>query len=222
MILKAEGIKKQFYRKKESSNYFEAVKPLDFTVSSGELVVIQGRSGSGKSTLLNMLSGILKPDAGKIFYDDTDIYSMKDEALSVFRNENTGFIPQGKSAVMSLTLYENIMVPLTIYGKSDEEKAKSLMERFDISNLKDAKPSELSGGELRRMSIARALMKDPEVIFADEPTGDLDDENTKVVFEALKKASDDGAIVIIVTHEEDGKNYADKMYRMNAGELIEG
>ncbi len=219
MKLKAVDIRKEFIRELRDTNVFEAVKPCNIEISEKEFIVVSGKSGSGKSTLLNMLSGILEPTSGEVLYDDKNIYSMKDEELSKFRNKHIGFIPQGKSAIMSLSVLENVMVPLSLYGERDEEKALLLLEKFDIADLKDVMPDELSGGELRRMSIARALMRDPDVIFADEPTGDLDDENTRIVFEALRKTADEGTAVFVVTHEEDGKSYSDRAYRMNSGEL---
>lgn len=222
MEVHAENIKKEFLRKSKGSNVFEAVKSCNFELSKGCLSVIKGRSGGGKSTLLNMLSGILEPTEGKIFYDDTDIYALGDEKLSVFRNENIGFIPQGRSSVASLNVFENILLPNILYGKKNEERALELMEEFGILDLKDVYPKELSGGELRRMAIARSLINSPKVLFADEPTGDLDDENTKVVFEALKKIAHNGCAVLMVTHEEGAQKYADRIFRMDAGVLNVG
>lgn len=219
MEVRAVNIKKEFIRKGRGTNIFTAVDTCSLTLSSGQLTVIQGRSGGGKSTLINMLSGILMPTSGSVFYDDRNIYEMKDEALSAFRNEHIGFVPQGKSAIASLTVLENILLPLTLFGEKDDGLAEALMEQFSIGHLKEAMPSELSGGELRRMAIARAMIRKPEVIYADEPTGDLDDENTEIVFKALKKMAQNGAAVLMVTHESDASAYADAMYRMDSGKL---
>ena len=219
MQIRAEKIKKEFYRKSKGTNIFAAVNTCDFIMEEGTLTVIKGRSGGGKSTLMNMLSGILQPTEGKILYGDVDIYSMKDKELSEYRNRHIGYVPQGKSAIVSLSVIENIMLPEILYGESNEDGAVELMDKFGITHLRDAMPEELSGGELRRMAIARALIRKPEVLFADEPTGDLDDDNTVIVFEALREIANNGTAVLMVTHENDAEKYADKIYRMDAGEL---
>ena len=219
MQIRAEKIKKEFYRKSKGTNIFAAVNTCDFIMEEGTLTVIKGRSGGGKSTLMNMLSGILKPTEGKILYGDVDIYSMKDKELSEYRNRHIGYVPQGKSAIVSLSVMENIMLPEILYGENNEDGAVELMDKFGIAHLRDAMPEELSGGELRRMAIARALIRKPEVLFADEPTGDLDDDNTVIVFEALREIANNGTAVLMVTHENDAEKYADKIYRMDAGEL---
>ena len=222
MEVKAWNIKKDFVRKSRETNVFTAVHPCDFLLPGGKLAVVKGRSGGGKSTLLNILSGVLAPTTGKVCYDDQDIYALSDEKLSEFRNRHIGYIPQGKSAVSSLTVLENILLPLTLYGDRDDQEAMRLMELFEISHLRDVLPNELSGGELRRMAIARAMMRKPEVLFADEPTGDLDDQNTALVFRALREICDQGTAVMVVTHEGEASGYADRIYRMDAGELDDG
>ncbi len=221
MIIRGENIKKEFIRKSGGTNVFTAVKSCSIELVSGTLTVVRGRSGGGKSTLLNMLSGILPPTEGKVFYDDRDLYEMNDDELSAFRNRTIGYIPQGKSAISSLTVEENILLPLVLYGETDEKEAERLMELFDLTGLRDARSEEMSGGELRRMAIARALIRKPAVLFADEPTGDLDDENTAVVFNILKDAAAEGMAVLVVTHEGEAVGYADKVFRMDGGELKE-
>ena len=219
MVIRGENIKKEYIRKHGGSNVLTAVDTCSIELAPERLTVVRGRSGSGKTTLLNMLAGILQPSEGRVFYDDTDIYAMNDEAVSAFRNRNIGYIPQGKSAVASLTVRENILLPLTLYGKTDDAGADQLIREMDLWELRDARPEEMSGGELRRMAIARALLQRPAVIFADEPTGDLDDENTAAVFQMLKRAADDGAAVMVVTHEGEAAGYADFIYRMDKGVL---
>ncbi len=217
----AKQITKQFRRKRSESNVFLAVEPCDLTVSPGIMTVVSGRSGSGKSTLMNMLAGILTPTEGVVEYDGENIYQKNDRELSRFRNENIGYIPQGQSAVDTLTVLENVMVPLLLYGERDEKKALELLERFSIADLKDMKMQKLSGGELRRLAIARALIRDPKVLFADEPTGDLDDENTQIVFRALQDIARSGTAVLVVTHEEDARIYADRLLNMESGKLTQ-
>lgn len=221
MEVRAQNILKLYHRRRGGANAFAAVEPCDFLLPAGKLTVIGGRSGSGKSTLLNMLAGILTPSQGQVMYDGADLYAMQDDALSRFRAMNIGYIPQGRSAVSSLTVMENVMLPLILSGEAGEQKALEEMRRFGILDLKDAMPEKLSGGELRRMAIARALMRSPKVLFADEPTGDLDDENTELVFRELRRIADTGCAVLMVTHEESASAYADRLFRMNAGRVEE-
>ena len=212
MILKADNISKTFFRSTGSANYFYAVSTLSLEVPSESVTVLTGRSGSGKTTLLNMLAGILEPTEGKVLLDDTDLYRLKDDALSRFRNERIGVVPQGRSAVDTLTVMENILLPAKLYGKNaPAEEVRQWMDDFEIDHLADAMPRELSGGELRRMAIIRALV---------QPTGDLDDENTEKVLSALSSfAHDRKKAVFIVTHENDALKYADRAFRMEKGRI---
>ena len=221
MNLKADNISKTFFRNTGSANYFYAVSPVSLEVPSESVTVLTGRSGSGKTTLLNMLAGILEPTEGKVLLDDTDLYSLKDDTLSCFRNERIGVVPQGRSAVDTLTVMENILLPARLYGKNaSAEETRQRMEDFEIGHLADAMPRELSGGELRRMAIIRAIVQNPDVLFADEPTGDLDDENTEKVLSALYSfAHDRKKAVFIVTHENDALKYADRVFRMEKGRI---
>ena len=223
MILKGEAISKQFIRKNRNSNVFYAVKECSIEIKNGELIEVVGRSGSGKSTLLNMLSGILTPSTGRVMLDDLDLYQLEDSQLSRFRNEHFGIVPQGYSAISSLTVLENVMLPYTLYDGEEDgtDRAKELLDRIGIMDLSEVYPQELSGGELRRMAIARALVRKPDILFADEPTGDLDDENTKLILELLKSAAQDGVAVLMITHDVEAKQYADCIYRMDGGELRE-
>ena len=217
MILRAEKIAKWYYRKSGESNRFFA----DIQLESGSLTVLMGRSGSGKTTFLHMLGGLLIPDAGKVWVDDKDLYAMNDAELSRYRNQHIGIISQGHTAVQSLSVLENVMLPQVMYGDKDGGTglAGEWLTRFGMQDLQEAFPSELSGGELRRMSIARALAGKPEILLADEPTGDLDDENTQLVMKALREAADEGTAVLVVTHESDALDYADQRWQMNAGVL---
>ena len=221
MEITATGIKKDFIRKMAGTNVYTAVDTCGITLRPGTVSVIKGRSGSGKTTLLNILAGILPPTEGTVLYDDANIYEMTDESLSDFRNKHIGYVPQGKSAVASLSVRENILLPFTLFGENETGRADELIDKFDIGHIRNAAPEELSGGELRRMAIARALVREPEVLFADEPTGDLDDENTEIVFGILREQAKGGKTVLVVTHENEAEKYADKVYRMNGG-MLEG
>lgn len=221
MKLEAKGVKKDFARGGNSGSVLEAVKPLDFSLESGELVEITGRSGSGKSTLLSMMAGMLVPTGGSICIDDTDIYSMKEEERSRLRNDRIGLIPQGHTALRSLTVLENVMLPFVLYHRETppEDRAKELLQKVGLFDMKDERPNALSGGELRRMAVARALLMKPEVLLADEPTAGLDDENVELVMELLRSAADEGASVLLVIHENEARKYADCVFNMDGGRL---
>lgn len=221
MIVKADEITKQFLRKRENRNVFYAVEKTTAEFRGGNLIMIYGQSGSGKSTLLNMLGGILQPSSGRVFYDETELYAMDDEELSKFRNQHIGVIPQGQTAIHSMNVRENVLLPFSLYGKGipaeTRAQADRMLEEMGIADLSGVMPSELSGGELRRMAIARALIHEPEVIFADEPTGDLDDENTRTVLSILRRQADMGRLVMVVTHDREVAEFADLIYRMSGG-----
>ena len=229
MDLHASSVKKDFIRKRQDSNVFTAVSETELTLTAGSLTVVTGRSGSGKSTLLNMLSGLLCPTSGRVLAGDTDLYRLPDRALSAFRNQHFGLVPQGQTAIFTLTVEENILLPLTLYGirrkdlpqlEASKARMEELLAMTGIADLKAVMPSELSGGEMRRMAIARALIRDPEILFADEPTGDLDDANTRIVLSLLRQIANQGKTVFLVTHEKEAASYADRLYRMEQGQLI--
>lgn len=220
MILRAEKISRQYFRQSKNRNVFMALQETDFTLEQGSLTVVMGRSGSGKSTFLNILAGLLEPTSGKVFLNNTDFYALEDEERSKLRNHAIGIIPQGQTGLHSLTVLENVLLPCTMYGeKEPREEALALLEKTGIADLQNTYPNELSGGEMRRMAIARALIRKPQILLADEPTGDLDDENTKTVFMLLRDIAKTGTAVLLVTHERDAVEYADKIYRMDAGVL---
>ena len=220
MQLNAEGLSKRYFRKTGEANFFEAVKRVDFSLRPGRVTLLMGRSGSGKTTLLHMMAGLLKPSEGRVTLGETDLYALDDAPLSRLRNERIAVVPQARSAVETLTVRENLLLPgLLGGGKEDEAAAQRWMERLGIASLADSRPKELSGGELRRMAIARAMMRSPEVLMADEPTGDLDDENTALVLGLLREAAGNGAAVLIVSHEAEALAYADEAFRMDAGVL---
>ncbi len=221
MRIKADNISKRYFRKTGSANYFYAVHPVSLEIVPGEVTVLTGRSGSGKTTLLNILSGLLMPTEGKVWLDDTDLYDLADKDLSRLRSGRLGIVPQGRSAVDTLTVLENILLPARLYSRNlPREAAAQWMEKLGIAHLRDARPAELSGGELRRMAIVRALAQEPEILFADEPTGDLDDENTSLVLSAFRGfAHEQDKAVFMVTHENDALQYADRVCRMDSGQI---
>lgn len=224
-MTEAQDICKRYFRETSETNYFTAVEPVSFKLNNGELTVLMGRSGSGKSTLLSMLAGLLKPTEGRITVDGCDIFSLSEGELSVFRNKNIGVIPQGYTALFNLTVAENIMLPAGMHRENETDRGavrdytRELMKRLGIYDLRKEYPSNLSGGEMRRMAIARGIINRPDVILADEPTGDLDDENTLLVFKLLRELADTGAAVLVVTHEDTAKDFADVNIKMTAGKV---
>lgn len=222
--LVAEGLTKQFFRKgRDAARYFDAVSDASLQLHAGELVVLTGRSGGGKSTLLNMLAGLLAPTEGRVLLDGRDLYALPDEELSKLRNQHIGVIPQGQTPLHSLTVVQNVTLPYLMYRDDDgiEARALELLEQLGIRDLADSYPSELSGGEMRRMAIARALACRPDVVLADEPTSDLDDENTRIVLESLRQAAESGAAVLLSTHDREAVAYATRTLRIDAGHLVD-
>lgn len=220
MELRTEDVSRRFFRGTGSANFFYAVEKTDFRLPAGSLTEITGRSGSGKSTFLNLLAGLLEPSEGHVYLDEIDLYSLADGPRSEVRNRNIGVVPQGQTGLHSLSVLENVKLPCRLYGESvSDETALELLERFDIAPLRDSYPNELSGGEMRRLAIARALIRRPAILLADEPTGDLDDENTAVVLRELRRAANEGTAVLLVTHEQEAAAYADRIYRMEKGVL---
>jgi putative ABC transport system ATP-binding protein len=226
MRLRAEEISKQFRRLRGDSNILTAVEKTSITLEPGKIYAVFGPSGSGKSTLLNMLSGLLAPTTGKVFLDDRDLYSLEDKDLSSIRNQRMGFLPQGQTAIHSLTVLENILVPYTLHGQAPRRRneldaalsrAGALLGELEIGGLADVMPSELSGGEVRRMAIARALIRQPDFLFADEPTGDLDHQNTTIVLSLFRRLADHGLSIFLVSHDAEVFPYADVVYEMEKG-----
>jgi putative ABC transport system ATP-binding protein len=226
MKLRAEKISKQFCRLRGDSNILTAVDQTDLTLEPGKIYAVSGPSGSGKSTLLNMLSGLLVPTTGKVFLDDRDLYALEDRELSAVRNQRMGFLPQGHTAIHALTVLENILVPYTLHRRAPRRsheldaalaRGRALLEELGIGELADVMPSELSGGEVRRMAIARALIRSPDFLFADEPTGDLDRRNTATVLSLFRQLAEGGLSIFLVSHDAEVFPYADVVYEMEKG-----
>ena len=221
MIIEATGLTKEFARARGGKRLFTAVHPLDIGLEEGQLTVVSGHSGSGKSTLANMLAGILTPTAGHVLLDGSDLYSLRDEELSRLRNERIGLVPQGHTALRALTVLDNVLLPSILYTKDEApaDRARELLVAVGLGDLTDAAPTELSGGELRRMAIARALLMDPAIVVADEPTAGLDSANATAVLTLLRDAADRGTAVLVVSHEAEAQRFADRSYIMEDGHL---
>lgn len=227
MRIEAAGIEKWYFRGGKGSNRIFAVQQTDLTLESGQVTVLTGRSGSGKTTLMHMMAGLVTPDTGKILADGQELYGMDDASLSRFRSQHFGMIPQGADVLPELTVMENILLARGILGnlkdqayEEAEAYAKKLLKEMEILPLAGVWAKELSGGERRRVCVARALAGMPEVVFADEPTSDLDDENMYTVLSLLRKTADLGAAVMIVTHDIEALDYADVKMHMDQGKLL--
>ena len=221
MELRAESISQDFLRDSAREGYIVAVAETDLCLSSGTVTAVMGRSGSGKSTLLHILGGLLPPVTGKVFVGATDLYALPEDARAELRSSGLGIVPQQLMSLRALTVRENVLLSALLYGREQgvSAHADALMERLGIASLAHVYPSELSGGELRRMMIARALAGTPQILLLDEPTGDLDAENTRRVLELVRETADAGTAVLLVTHEREAASYADVCYTMAEGRL---
>ena len=221
MIIEATGVSKEFARARGGKRVFTAVHPLDIGLDERQLTVISGHSGSGKSTLLTMLAGILTPTAGHVRVEGTDLYSLRDEERSRLRNARIGLVPQGNTALRALSVLDNVLLPSILYATDEAPagRARELLDAVGLADLADAKPTELSGGELRRMAIARALLMEPSIVLADEPTAGLDNANATAVLTLLRDAANAGAGVLVVSHESEAQRFADRSYTMEDGHL---
>lgn len=201
-----------------------AVDGVNLNVEAGEMVFIVGRSGSGKSTLLSLIGGLTRPTAGVVLIDDVDLESLNDKKLSALRNKKIGFIFQFASLIPTLNVIDNVRLPM-IFGEGhhrDYEHAKRLLEKVGLSDKMMSYPSQLSGGEQRRVAIARSLMNNPEIILADEPTGDLDEETEIEIMQLFKELNKEGTTFLIVTHSSDlSLLYAESLYMVSKGTLTQ-
>lgn len=202
----------------------KAVDNVSFVVSRGEMVSIIGHSGSGKTTLLSLIGGLTKPDSGQVMIDGVNLWSMNDDRLSEFRNKKMNFIYQFSSLIPTLTTIENVLLPTAFgnYSGDIEGYARELIRTVGLEDKTNSYPSHLSGGQQRRVAIARAFINSPEIILADEPTGDLDEETEKEVIELFRRMNKEkGITFIIVTHDREIANQVKKRFRMTNGVLSE-
>lgn len=203
-----------------SGKIIKALQPLDLSIDQGNFVSIVGHSGSGKSTFLSLVGGIARPDTGTVFVDGSNIWDYDDTGLSKLRNEKFGFIYQFASLIPTLTAAENVLLPTVFGGKKTRADAVSLLQLVGLGEKTGRYPSELSGGEQQRVAIARAFIHDPEVILADEPTGDLDEETEAEIMAFFEKINrDKNVTMIIVTHSSEIALRAAKRFRMKQGVL---
>jgi len=222
-IIETENLRKVYKTEYEE---IEALKGVNLKIKKAEMVAVMGPSGSGKSTLLHLLGGIDKPTEGRVYIDGKDIFKMKDEELARFRNRNIGFVFQFHYLLPEFTALENVLIPAQFYKyKRDEEikeRAIQLLKELNLGHRLDHRPSQLSGGEQQRVSIARAIINEPLIVIADEPTGNLDTGNAKIVMEIFKRLNEKkGVSIIIATHDELVASYCSRIIRMKDGVVLD-
>ncbi len=221
-ILKAENISRVYGRRKNSKQYM-ALRSISFEVCEGEFIGVMGQSGSGKTTLLNILGSIDKPTAGRFFMGDKDITALNKKQLAKHRMENIGFIFQDYNLLETMTLKENIILPLALSGhkpKDMEEKVREIAENMGITKVMEKYPYEVSGGEQQRAAACRALITNPRIILADEPTGNLDSKSGKDLLELLSYINEEyKATILMVTHDVFAASYCQKIMFIRDGEI---
>ena len=201
-----------------------ALDGVDLTIEHGEFVAIVGTSGSGKSTLLHMLGGLDRPTSGSVFVDGKDIFSLKDEALTIFRRRKIGFVFQSYNLVPVLNVQENIVLPIQLDGRRvDKAFVRQIVRTLGLEERLEALPSQLSGGQQQRVAIARALATAPAIILADEPTGNLDSRTSQDVLGLLKITSQKfSQTIVMITHNEEIAQMADRILRIEDGRIVSG
>ncbi|WP_313559977.1 ABC transporter ATP-binding protein [Ruminiclostridium cellobioparum] len=221
-LIEVKNLIKTYYgqKNKQSTN---ALNGVELTINEGEFLGVMGPSGSGKTTLLNMLSGIDVPTGGNVVIEKQDLFSMKAEELALFRRRRMGFVFQEFNLLDSLTLKENIMLPLILDKKpmsQIEEKINRYLQLFDIEKAADKHPYNVSGGQQQRAAVARALVNNPAVIFADEPTGNIDSKSAKAVMGCLEKINEnEKATILMVTHDPFAASYCKRIIFIRDGQI---
>lgn len=219
-MIQVEHVTKQFTR---NDRDFDAVHDVSLEVKKGEFAAITGHSGSGKTTLFNMMAGLTAPLSGKIYIGGSEITGMKENEKAVFRSQNMGYVLQGQSLLNNFTILDNICMPAYLSSQVQEfkERALELLRQIGLEEFAGEYPANLSGGEIRRVAIVRAMLNQPKVILADEPTSNLDPENSHKVMQMLKDISRSGTTVVLSTHELEYLSYVDRVFNMNRGKMEE-
>lgn len=216
-MIKAEGLSKYF---ESDGRRLEVLKDIDIEIKAGEFVAVMGKSGSGKSTLISLLSGLDHPSEGRIFLDGQSIETLSEDELTEFRRNLIGFVFQSYNLVPSLTALENVVVPRQLAGDSDPwKKGEELLEVVGLKERMHHQPSQLSGGEQQRVSICRAIANDPKILFADEPTGNLDSTNSQKVLDLLLMMRGERTMVM-VTHDPELAGLADRVIEIEDGRIL--
>ncbi|WP_311561661.1 ABC transporter ATP-binding protein [Peptoniphilus duerdenii] len=220
-MLEVQNIKK-IYRSRFGKNELEALKSINFTVEAGEYIAIMGESGSGKTTLLNILALLDRPTSGKVILMGKDLQEIKDSEMAKFRRENLGFVFQDFNLLDNFTVKENILLPLVLADEKIsvmEEKLLKISKKLNVSDLLNKYPYEISGGQKQRTAIARALISDPKILLADEPTGALDSNSTRELLKVFKDLNQDGETILMVTHSIMAASEAKRVLFIKDGEI---
>ncbi|MBQ6040377.1 MAG: ABC transporter ATP-binding protein [Oscillospiraceae bacterium] len=220
-VLRTEALTKIYGT---GENKVTALEDAVLRVKQGEFAAIVGTSGSGKSTLLHLLGGLDRPTSGKVFVDGKDIFSLKDEALTIFRRRRIGFVFQSFNLVPTLNVYENIVFPIRLDGNAvDERFVGEVMQMLGLDKMKERLPNQLSGGQQQRVAIARALASKPAIVLADEPTGNLDSRTSQDVLSLLKVTGQKfSQTIVMITHNEAIAQMADRIIRIEDGRIVKG
>lgn len=222
IILEGRNITKRF-ASESGSGPLTVLEDTSIAIEKGSIVTVTGASGCGKSTLLHILGGLDKPDSGSVLWHDQPIYEMEKEELANFRNTRLGFVFQFHHLLPEFTALENIMMPALIHGEpadKAEERARGLLEEFGIPGRAEHRPTQISGGEQQRVAMARALMNNPDLILADEPTGNLDENNTDILLKMLFDLREkEDVSILLITHEKDIAAKSDIIYELSQGNL---
>lgn len=221
-IITAKNITKSFNTIRNTN--LLVLKNVTLSLPKNKISVIFGASGAGKSTLLHILSGLDKPDSGEVLINDMSIFKMNDEKIAKFRNKNIGFVFQFHHLLAEFTALENVIIPQIVFNSNFNKakiRAKELLSEMGLSDRLNHKPAELSGGEQQRIALARALANDPQLIFADEPTGNLDTANSEIINDIFIKLRDNyNKSLLIVTHNKELMKIADNLIEMKDGEIL--
>ncbi|MGM0546900.1 MAG: ABC transporter ATP-binding protein [Bacteroidota bacterium] len=222
IILEGKNITKK-YKTESSTGTLTVLDDTSIQIKKGSISTVVGVSGSGKSTLLHVLGGLDKPNTGSVLWEDESIYDMDSESLAQFRNRKLGFVFQFHHLLPEFTALENIMMPSLIQGTPPEEakeRAHYLLKEFGIPDRAEHRPTQLSGGEQQRVAMARALMNNPDLILADEPTGNLDEDNTDVILDYLFNLREiEDVSILLITHEKGIAERSDTIYQLSKGKL---
>lgn len=218
-IIEVKNLKKYY---KLGGETVKAIDNVSFEIEKGKLVAIIGASGSGKSTLMHILGGLDRADSGSVKVNGKDIANLNSKKLAKYRNKEIGFVFQSFNLQNNLTALENVMLPLQFGSKKGDRKklATEALSKLGLLDRINHKPTELSGGQRQRVSIARAIVNKPSIIFADEPTGNLDSKTGKIVIEIFKKLIKDGVTIVVVTHDQDIAKQCDQTIKMQDGKII--
>ena len=219
MLLQTIGLEKTYA---QSGVSYQALKGVDLEFEAEKFYAVIGKSGSGKSTLLHMLGGLDRPTSGTVMVDGQDIFSLKEEALTIFRRRKIGFVFQAYNLVPVLNVYENIVLPIELDGgKVNKDFVEQIVQTLGLEKKLDALPNQLSGGQQQRVAIARALAAAPAIILADEPTGNLDSKTSQDVLSLLKVTSQKFAqTIVMITHNEEIAQMADRIIRIEDGRIV--